>query len=186
MNWKDIKDYEDLYQISDTGLIRHKDSKIKRKSKLGKVFYYNKKGKILSPGTTLNGYNFINLSKNNHIKHYDIHRLVAQAFIDNQNNYPEVNHKDGNKQNNCVDNLEWCDRGYNLKHALNLGLVNSQCKIRRKVWIKKGNEILEFTNMTECCSYFGFTKCWLGNYLRKNGNPCLYKGYEIKVGERYI
>lgn len=186
MKWKDVKDYKNLYQVSDTGLVRSKNLKMKRTSKLGKVFYYNKKSKLLSPGTTLNGYNFVNLCKNNKAKHFDIHRLVATAFLPNPNKLFEVNHKDGNKQNNSVDNLEWCDREYNLKHAIKIGLVNNQCKIRRKVWVTKGNETLEFSDMSKCCLYFGFTKCWLGNYSRKNGNPCKYLDYIIRIGDRYV
>lgn len=186
MKWNDVKDYENLYQVSDTGLIRSKSSKVKKISKLGKVFYCNKKSKILSPGITTSGYKYINLCKNNKVKHFDIHRLVAIAFLPNPNNLAEVNHKDGNKQNNCVNNLEWCSREYNLKHALEIGLINSQCKIRRKVWIQKGKEILEFPDMSKCCSYFGFTKCWLGNYIRKNGNPCKYLNYTIRIGDRYV
>lgn len=99
--WKDIPDYKGSYQVSNLGKV--------------KSLNYNqqKYERILKPVKTANGYFVVNLS--GHI--YGIHRLVAMAFLNNKNNYPQVNHKDGNKQNNCVENLEWCSCSENLKHA---------------------------------------------------------------------
>ena len=68
------------------------------------------------------GYYVISLVKNKIKKQLRIHRLVAQAFIPNPDNLPQVNHKDGNKQNNCVDNLEWCTGKHNIKESWRLGL----------------------------------------------------------------
>ena len=105
--WKDIKDYEGIYQISNIGRIKSLDR------------YCNNrliKGKILSPHLA-KGYLKINLYKNGKSKHFAIHSLVAEAFIPNPNNYPEVNHKDENKENNNVDNLEWCDSKYNCNYG---------------------------------------------------------------------
>lgn len=81
-----------------------------------------KTNKILTPGKTTNGYYTVCLTKNGKCKSYYIHRLVANNLISNEKGYKEINHKDGNKQNNRVDNLEWCDRSYNLKHAYDKGL----------------------------------------------------------------
>lgn len=78
--------------------------------------------KMLSFGDNGHGYLNVMLSVNKrHIRRY-VHRLVAKAFIPNPNNYPEINHKDGNKQNNNVDNLEWCTRKMNNRHAWETGL----------------------------------------------------------------
>lgn len=100
--WKDIPGYEGKYQVSNTG-------KIKSFSK-GRT-----EGIILKPHIA-RGYSFISLSNNNKRKNLLLHRLVAAAFIDNPNNYPEVNHKDENKQNNSANNLEWCTRDYNMAY----------------------------------------------------------------------
>ena len=91
-----------------------------------------KTNKILKSTTDSNGYLGITISlgSRNKIKRVRIHRLVAEAFIPNPNNLPQVNHIDGNKQNNKVDNLEWCDNRYNQLHAIDLGL---------KTFLKKEN-----------------------------------------------
>lgn len=112
--WKDIEGYEGLYQVSNSGKIRSI-----RYSHINKItimaFHYNKKG-----------YTRVHLTKNKIDKYVSVHRLVANAFIPNPNNYPQVNHIDGNKLNNCVDNLEWCTNKYNFQHALKLGLFDNR------------------------------------------------------------
>ena len=105
--WKDIQGYEELYQISNYGRI--------------KSLKYNKDN-ILKPYMTSTGYYKIDLRKNNTRKIKPIHKLVAQHFIDNPENKPEVNHKDGNKLNNRVENLEWVTRSENIKHSYKTGL----------------------------------------------------------------
>ena len=108
--WRDIKGYESLYQVSDFGRV---------KSLKG----YHRKEHILKARNNLYGYLTVGLSKKNKSKRYKIHRLVAETFIPNLDNLPQVNHKDGNKLNNNVDNLEWCNRSYNMKHAYNNNLL---------------------------------------------------------------
>ena len=97
--WTDIKDYNGEYQISTLGRI--------------KSFKQDPKGKIMKPIIRPNGYIKINLYKNGNMTTYSLHRLVAETFIPNPNNYPEVNHKDCNPSNCAVSNLEWCTRQYN-------------------------------------------------------------------------
>jgi hypothetical protein len=79
---------------------------------------------ILKTATTKTGYNVITICINYIKKHYLISRLVAQTFIPNPFDLPEVNHKDTNKDNNKSTNLEWCDHSYNLKHAYNNNLIS--------------------------------------------------------------
>lgn len=83
---------------------------------------YNKKGKLKHSFKNEYGYHIVTLFKNNKQKSMRVARLVAIAYIDNPLSLPEVNHKDGNKDNNHYSNLEWCTRSHNTKHAWNAGL----------------------------------------------------------------
>lgn len=115
--WKDIKGYEGKYQISNLGNI--------------KSINYNKtkKEKLLKPNISKRGYKYINLCKSGRQQKKYIHRLVAEAFISNPNNYPVINHKDNNPLNNNVKNLEWCTQSYNVRYAYKCG--------RKSFWLGK-------------------------------------------------
>ncbi len=110
--WKDIKDFEGLYQISNFGRVKSL-----------------KTGKILKQTIKENGYLQIGLYKNNKKYYFLVHRLVTEAFIDNPNNYPQVNHISGIKSENNVDNLEWCNASQNGKHAYDNNLSKPQSGI---------------------------------------------------------
>jgi hypothetical protein len=120
--WKDIKGSIN-YQISNRGRIRSKDKTTIRKN--GKKI--TTKGRLLKTSTDTKGYIRVQIP-NRTIK---IHRAVAEAFIENPLNLPEVNHIDGNKSNNDVSNLEWCTHKNNIKHAIETGLYNKREKIKR-------------------------------------------------------
>ena len=113
--WKDVVGFESLYQVSNLGRVRVCDRVVQYSD--GRV--YNYKGKILNLfENKRRGYVYVNMRDINHNKQvYSVHRLVAQAFIPNPNNWPEVNHKDEDKTNNCVENLEWCTRLYNIMYG---------------------------------------------------------------------
>ena len=100
--WKDVVGYEGLYQVSNQGRV--------------KSLWFGKE-RILKPGREKKGYLQVCLSKNGKMKHYKVHRLVGQSFIQNPNNLPEINHRDEDKTNNRVENLEWCDRKYNNNYG---------------------------------------------------------------------
>ena len=110
--WRDIKGYEGIYQVSNLGNVCSLDRVIKHYPK-----DYFQEGKVLSPALSRNGYPMVILVNHNKRKTRNVHRLVAEAFIPNPNNLPQVNHKDENKTNNCVDNLEWCTQKYNLNYG---------------------------------------------------------------------
>lgn len=112
--WKDIIGYEGLYQVSNLGNVR----KIK------------KNGIIKSKNVYLHKTNYVvsTFCKNGFQKTFRVHRLVAQAFIPNPNNKPYVNHKDGNKQNNCVSNLEWVTHIENMEHSKTLHIKDNRKK----------------------------------------------------------
>lgn len=100
--WKDVASYEGLYQVSDLGHVRS---------------LRHEKALILKPGSSGKGYLNVRLCRDGKVKALYIHRLVAEAFIPNPLNLPQVNHKDEDKTNNAVNNLEWCTAEYNLTYG---------------------------------------------------------------------
>lgn len=104
-HWRDIKGYVGLYEISDKGRV----ASFSRK-------YAHKETIILVPNISDRGYALVTLCKNGKTKHFQVHRLVAEAFIDNPKNKPQVNHIDGNPLNNCKENLEWATAQENIRH----------------------------------------------------------------------
>lgn len=112
--FEDLKGYEDSYQISDSGRI------FTKRRLIGNQIHY---GKELVPQLTQDGYLKVTLSKNGECKKFYLHRLVATQFLDNSMNLPQVNHKDGNKLNNNIANLEWCTKQENQNHAVRNNLM---------------------------------------------------------------
>lgn len=111
--WRDIKGFEGLYQVSSMGNVKS----LERQVRANTCGIRTLREKILSDCMNKSGYNLVVLCKNGKRINKMIHRLVAEAFIPNPNNGSEVNHKDENKSNNCVSNLEWCDRIYNANYG---------------------------------------------------------------------
>ena len=132
--WKDVIGYEGLYQVSNFGKIKSLRKNIIMKTQ--------KRGSREN-----NKYETVKLcGKNQKAKNFSIHRLVAKAFLPNPNNLKEVNHKDENKMNNNLDNLEWSDQSYNRKYSINRGSIkyvkgyeNKSCSLKydEVVWIKE-------------------------------------------------
>lgn len=112
--WANVAGYEGSYEVSNDGLVRNA-----------------KTGKLLKFSYTYNGYQKAELYKRVKgkllKKAYMVHRLVATAFIENTENKPQVNHIDGCKTNNCVNNLEWCTQSENLAHSVRIGLRDMSC-----------------------------------------------------------
>ena len=106
--WKNIDGYEGKYQISNLG-------RVKSLQRWSGTKYYNREQILNNYVNKKNGYVYVYLTKNNKSKNIRLHKIVADAFIPNPNNLPQINHKDGNKQNNCFENLEWCSCSYNIK-----------------------------------------------------------------------
>lgn len=116
--WKDIEDWEGLYQISSFGRVRSLDRWIDN----GRAKPYLLPGKVLAQKTSRTGYKQINLRFKDKNKWFSVHRLVALAFVVNEENLPQVNHIDGDKSNNHFSNLEWSTARDNIIHAFELGL----------------------------------------------------------------
>lgn len=161
--WKDIKGYEGFYQISNTGKIKSLERLVPSKIK---GTYQKIKEKIRKTSITTAGYEYVVLAKNGKNKTLLVHRLVAETFIDNPNNKKCVNHKDENKSNNSVENLEWCDYEYNNTYK-NIHLRRNTDNINRKIIqydldmheIKRWDKIIEAAkyynakaaNIIKCC-----------------------------------
>lgn len=122
VEWKPVVGFESAYEVSSTGEIRT----IARKVKCRGGKYRIIASKVLSPHIGQDGYLHVMLSNQGKSKLVSVHRVVATAFIPNPENKPQVNHRDGNKTNPCVNNLEWVTRSENAQHA-----------IRNNLWIPK-------------------------------------------------
>lgn len=140
--WKDIIGYEGKYKISDRGFV--------------KSISYNRTGKerILSE-RIIDGYNQVALYKDGKVKNKYVHRLVAENFIPNPNNLKEVNHIDGNKLNNCVENLEWVSAKQNSTHAVmsKLRILPTYKVIQKTV---RGEFVKQWNSVHEISSYYGY------------------------------
>lgn len=171
--WKDIKNYEGLYKISNYGRVKSlgryteyqnclSDDRIGIKSRVNE--------KILK-GHLCYGYHYVGLTKNGKTKGFRVHRLVADAFIPNPNNNPIINHKDENRLNNHVSNLEWCDCKYNLNYGnsrkkLSESLIKSiGVKIIQKD--KKGNFIAIYNSIQEAERATGVQHQLIGKVANK-------------------
>lgn len=115
--WLPVVGYEDLYEVSSLGRVKSLDRVVEHSSK-GKQLV---RGRVMRI-TTTSKYPRVMLSKNGITKQHSVHRLVAEAYLSNPNNKPAVNHKDGNKNNNVVSNLEWSTYSENIRHSFANGL----------------------------------------------------------------
>lgn len=151
--WADIQSFEGYYQVSNLGRVRSLPRTVKM-HRAGKTYDMHHNGRILRQSVRKDGYPLVQIFKDSKYLTCVVHRLVAKAFLDNPLNLPEVNHIDGNKKNNKVNNLEWCTHSRNIKHAFETGLINKEnmpCN-RKRVLRSDG---VEFNSMTEAANNSG-------------------------------
>lgn len=165
--WKAVKGFEGLYEVSDSGQIR---SLPRNGTKRG--------GRIMAQSTDKDGYKLSKLRFKTKVVTAKVHRVVAQAFIPNPENKPQVNHKDGNKENNDVSNLEWVTNSENIRHAKKLGLQR-ECPNRQKVeqW-KDGKLIAVYNSLKEAQQITGIG--WTGISGVTRGTRKTAGGYNWK------
>ena len=190
--WKDIDGYEGYYQISNLGRV--------------KSLYDGRRNvfreKIMKPKLEKTGYERICLRKENKSKHYYVHRIVANAFlkVDENSKILDVNHKDENKQNNCVDNLEWCTRSYNVNYgkrnqesskAMSIKVVQCEksgkiIKIHEKCRTEDKTHNFNATCISSCCkgkrkTHCGYTWVYYSEVMEKLLYSKYYNGDVKKI-----
>lgn len=169
--WKDKKDYERLYQVSNLGRAKSLDRYVKGK---GHSLQF-KKGRILKPMKDPNGYLKVRLCN----KTFNLHHLVAETFIPNPNNYKEVNHKDENKTNNVVTNLEWCDRKYNQNYGTRIEKCSKKLSKTVLQYTLDGKFVREWKSTAECgrngYNHGNVAACCLGKQKTHKGFIWKYK-----------
>ena len=150
--WKDIPGLNNKYEASNLGRIRSTDFCVVGKM-MGKTFTRKNKSTILKPILNRSGYHCVMISSNFNGKPGTllVHRLVALAFLENKHNHPQINHKDENKLNNNVSNLEWCSAKYNSNYG------NAHAPKFRKVDMLSlnGEYIKSFISITEAAKFVG-------------------------------
>lgn len=151
--WRTIPDTGDLYEASSLGRIRSKDRLLEIASRWGGTRPMPIKGRVLKPWRDSNGYLAVFVCFDGQRLPTSVHRLVARAFLTSDPGRPEVNHIDGNKQNNAPGNLEWTTRSLNMIHARDIGLR----KDRRPLIAapKHGGPSLHFSSITEAARQIG-------------------------------
>ena len=163
--WKPIPGYDGMYEVSNWGRV--------------KSYKHNSDGKILSPGKDGRGYHIIALCKDGKRKMCKIHRLVATAFISNPSNLPEVNHKDENRRNNYLGNLEWCDHSYNNSYGTKNQRAAEKLSIPVVQLDKEGNLVAEYKSTREAARRTGIAQSNICNC-------CQHKSYKSAGGFIWI
>lgn len=186
--WKDVAEWETTYEVSNFGRVR-------RKQRI-EYFTRNDTGqqveRIVAPlimklnKSSSDEYLEVGLIDGTRTSYPKVHRLVAQAFIPNPNNLPQVNHIDGNKKNNNVENLEWCTAQENVKHAICTGLRSSQTEIDttvKKIRCIETNQI--FMSKKEASRILNISYNYLMECINE-GKPCHGLHFEQLVLDRRI
>ena len=167
--WKAIKGYEDCYEVSDMGNVRSKTRTVNTSILHNDTRVI--KGRLLKNHVKQNGYPTVDLCKNGIVHSCSVHRLVAETFIENPDNLKVVNHKNGIKTDNCVDNLEWVTYRENHWHARNTGLLNNIGQHNNKC-IKCVETDMVFINSVKA-----------GEWLIQTNNPRITHNNAKKLGQ---
>lgn len=177
--WKDIPGFEGYYQVSNLGRIKSLERVVACSVRLGG---FRTKGEtIRKQDIGSKGYHRVYLQKDKIGKKYLVHRLVAEAFVANPNNFPQVNHKDENKGNNKASNLEWCTAEYNSNYGGRTRLTSIAKYKPISLFDKEGHLIRDFDSLKEAGEYLGVKrispKCLLEHHS--------LRGFQIRLkGER--
>ena len=190
--WKDVRNYEGFYQISNKGNVKSVQRKVVYSD--GRVFNYPEK--ILKPSPDTKGYLGVGLNRNGTAKPKRVHRLVAEAFLNKPEGLMSVNHIDGVKTNNNLSNLEWVTYSENTKKGYELGLFDKSIEKARErlsgnqygskpviLEIKATNEQLEFNSARNTSRYVGQCQNYFTQLLRRGGEN---KKYKIMLKQAFL
>lgn len=169
--WKDIKDYEGYYKISSYGRIKSLNRIVRNQNNS-----YIRNGKILALNKNKNNYYSVCLSKLGTKNQVYIHRLVAETFLKNPNNYKYVNHIDFNSYNNNIDNLEWCTQDYNVNYSYNSGRMFSPPPQIQKQIIR--NDGIKYSSLQKAAEDINVNPSMICNQLK--GRQKTIRGYTYK------
>lgn len=163
------------------------------------LVYSQRSGRHLTGKIDRYGYRVLCLSLDCGVKHIPLHRIVALCYIPNPDNKPQINHIDGNKLNNRVNNLEWCDAQYNTQHAYDNGLAKAwnkdkpNCYSKEHVDAMKANQpnkknveviqggvtVAKYDSVRELCQQMGFDRRTAMRVLKGESNYNSIKGYKL-------
>lgn len=149
--WRPIKRFENYYMISNTGRVKSIDRIGYQKNRYGTTSKYLHKGKILKTQQQKNGYITIDLHFDGNVERFFVHRLVAEAFLRKPYGKNYVNHKDNIKNNNCVNNLEWCTQSENIQYAYDNGRKEGPNKRKIMQCDMNNNVIKIWDSLADAC-----------------------------------
>jgi hypothetical protein len=174
-NWKEIKDYEGIYQVSDRGQVRTVSGKTTVRMIDGHENIRHWKGRTLKQKTDKGGYKRVTLWKSRAGKQFLVHRLVCMAFHPNPDNLPDVNHIDGNPSNNSAENLEWITPKGNLIHAYENKLNKTPDPVMLRDPLT--GKIQYFYSQSEASRFLGRNHGYIHQVLRRGESEV--DGYEL-------
>ena len=181
--WKPVVGYERFYEVSNLGRVKSND----REWVGSRGGIIHKKGRILNPKPTLQGRMVVQLWDKQKCFQTFVHRLVAQAFIPNPDNLPQVNHKDENPLNNCVENLEWCTAKYNTNYGTCIKRRSEKQKgvprpsAYKKIFIYRNNELIkECEGAISASEFLGCKPATIYNHIHNPQRKKTVKGCVLR------
>lgn len=176
--WKDIQGYENLYQVSNTGKIKG----LPRIDSNGRIY----PERFLKPEKLRKGYLRVRLgSRKTGLRHYLVHRLVAMAFIPNPDGLPQINHKNEKKDDNRVENLEWCDNDYNHNYGNRNKKATRHQEKKCCATDANGNIVRVFDSIKDAAKEFNTSPNYISNAIHKRTRIVNGKRYYIKKAFGY-